>query len=295
MAIAFSLGVDVVQSFERFPGRPTQSPTGAYILGSELVPGRPQTVASHRCSLGSMVSKDEILAEIRRCAAENDGRPLGRDQFARETGIRETDWAGKYWIRWSDVVREAGFSPNERQSQIHADKDLLRLIADLSLELGHFPIRYEMRMHKRSHPEFPNESVIARRIGARPELLLAVQEFSLNSEGYTEVAEMCAVELRKLPGESPVKDGNSEGGYVYMIRMDKWHKIGKATNVLKRTGELRIALPARETLIHTIETDDPYGVENYWHRRFADRQTNGEWFLLTPEDVRAFKKWRRIS
>jgi len=242
-----------------------------------------------------MVSKDEILAEIRRCATENDGRPLGRDVFERETGIRETDWAGKYWIRWNDAVSEAGFTPNERQGQIHSNEDLLKMLADLSLELDHFPIRNELRMRKRSHSEFPNESVIVRRIGDRRNQLLAVREFSLNTEGYTEVAEMCAVELIKLPEEAQIDGVDSEFGYVYMIRMDKWHKIGKATNILKRTGELRITLPSKETLIHTIETDDPYGVENYWHRRFADRQTNGEWFLLTSDDVRSFKKWRRIS
>lgn len=61
------------------------------------------------------MKKDYILQEIRRTAKENGGVPLGRQRFSHETGIKQSDWLGKFWARWGDALREAGFAPNQLQ------------------------------------------------------------------------------------------------------------------------------------------------------------------------------------
>jgi hypothetical protein len=64
-----------------------------------------------------MLSKNHIIAEIRRTAEEKGGRPLGRVRFQAETGIKESDLLGKYWAKWSDAVAEAGYEPNKCNAQ----------------------------------------------------------------------------------------------------------------------------------------------------------------------------------
>lgn len=82
-----------------------------------------------------MLSREEILRQIRLTAEANGGKPPGRLRFFKETGIRESDWSGRYWARWNDAVREAGYTPNELNAGFDGAQILERL-AMLTIELG---------------------------------------------------------------------------------------------------------------------------------------------------------------
>src|ERR1041385_2742736 len=99
------------------------------------------------------MDKEHILREIKRTAEANGGVPLGRKRFFVETGIKEFDWCGKYWARWSDAVREAGYSPNERSAKVDESQVVKNLIA-LTRELGRFPSIAEIRLKKRADDSF---------------------------------------------------------------------------------------------------------------------------------------------
>lgn len=237
------------------------------------------------------MDKRHILAEIRRTAAENGGKPLGRQAFYRETGVSERDWYGKYWARWGDALQEAGFSPNTLQGAFPVD-ELLGKLASLVEELGHFPVQGELLLKSRSDPTFPNPKTFAR-LGPRRQVAERLIEYCRRVRGLDHIVAACEARVRSLEqnGEPELEHDRAEQiGYVYMIRSGRHYKIGKTNAAGRRERELAIQLPERTTTVHVIRTDDPTGIEAYWHRRFEAKRKHGEWFELSAADVLAFKR-----
>lgn len=238
----------------------------------------------------SRMKKQHILDEIMRTAVENGGQPLGRQRFLEATGIRESDWSGKYWARWNDAVQEAGLEPNQMQDAI-PDEQLFVHYAGLIRELGHIPTSPEVRLKARSSPDFPSHNVFAR-LGSKQERIARTHAFCIQRADYQDVAEICEPHLtrQETGSEEEHEESQPEPGFVYLIKSGRYFKIGRTTSLVRRERELAIQLPEPAQTIHTIATDDPSGIESYWHRRFTDKRKNGEWFELTASDVKAFRR-----
>jgi len=236
------------------------------------------------------MEKQHILDEIRRTAEANGGIPLGRARFLAEPGIRETDWSGRYWIRWSDAVREAGYEPNQKQSAFE-DGYLLEQLAGFVRELGHYPVVAELRMKARDDPSFPSHNTFTR-FGKKPQVASALMTWCESHEDWEDVVAICApLAVEEGALEAAADDlAPKKMGYVYLLKSGKYFKIGRSNAPGRREYELAIQLPEPVTTVHFIKTDDPVGIERYWHQRFADRRKNGEWFELRREDVSAFRR-----
>ncbi|MGP6190062.1 MAG: GIY-YIG nuclease family protein [Vulcanimicrobiaceae bacterium] len=75
-----------------------------------------------------------------------------------------------------------------------------------------------------------------------------------------------------------------------MFRIGKCYKIGKSSDPSRRYREIRLDQPDPTHRVHSIETDDPSGIEAYWHNRFKDKRIRDtEFFVLDGAEVAAFK------
>jgi len=237
------------------------------------------------------MNKQHILEEIKRTAKENGGVPLGTRAFAAETGVKESDWLGRHWPRWGDAVREAGFIPNEI-TKAYDREWLITKVIELARELRRFPVQSDLRMKANNAKGFPHPSTL-NRLGGKREMVATVAEYCRAKEGYDDVLAMCATASKPAPAPQPEDDDSNddvEFGFVYLLRSGRFYKVGRSSAAGRRERELAIQLPEKAALVHQIRTDDPPGIEAYWHKRFEARRKNGEWFDLTAADVKAFKR-----
>ncbi|MBI1348491.1 GIY-YIG nuclease family protein [bacterium] len=235
------------------------------------------------------MDKTHILNEIRRLAVENGDAPVGRERFERETGIRESDWSGKYWIRWNDAVREAGYEPNQLNAA-HDEEFMLSAYIGLVRELGKVPVQAELEMKRRNDANFPSSKTF-RRFGGKNGLISHAAGYCEQNQLH-DVLDLLRPALELATRTTPDEPEEIEPslGYVYLLQAGKYFKIGRTNSLGRREYEIGLQLPERAKTVHVIETDDPVGIESYWHRRFAECRKNGEWFELKSTDVKAFKR-----
>lgn len=241
------------------------------------------------------MNRQQIVAAIKRIALDNGGQPPGRQAFERTTGVKQSDWYPHIWLRWGDALAEAGYAPNLLQTKT-SDEVLIEKYIGFARELGRFPVEGEIKRKAREDQSFPSHSVFSR-FGGKDKLLETVAAHCRKTSGFEDVLLLCA-ERENKSAHSKAAKGEPEKKivteFVYLMKSGPHYKIGRTNSVGRRGSELAIKIPVPPKTIHSIETDDPIGVESYWHKRFADKRGEGEWFLLTQEDVKAFKRWRRI-
>lgn len=75
------------------------------------------------------------------------------------------------------------------------------------------------------------------------------------------------------------------GGYVYVLESQYGYKVGRTTNIQNRMRAFGVRLPFIYTIPLVVWFDDHYEAETMFHRLFADKHINGEWFDLDEPDI----------
>jgi len=240
------------------------------------------------------MEKEHLLSEIMRTADENGGIPLGIDRFREATGIRKEDWYGIFWTKWSDAQIEAGLKPNRFSLPAFDEKWMVKKIIDYIRQLSHFPTTPELKIKRKNDSEFPNITTLRNRLGNKPQQVEKVLDYCRANDGFDDVTEICLPLYNSLKSSKEsiedLGDGNEKIGHVYLLKHDNVYKIGKSIDASRRYKEIKTQMPYNTLEVHVIETDDPSGIEAYWHNRFKDKRLEGEWFKLSASDVKAFKK-----
>lgn len=233
-------------------------------------------------------SKESIIAAYNDLVAGKDGKVIAEAVFTRETGISSYHWSGGYWRSWSAFQADAGHTPNSPTEKI-PDETLLHRFSELALERNEIPTEADLNLKRKEDRSFPDKSCF-RRWRGRNALLAKVAEYCVGKDQFAPVLQL----LKQ--GVSNTLDRRLDSfqvkGFVYLLRSGKYYKLGRTNAVGRRLRELAIQLPQKPDTVHVIETDDPEGIEQYWHHRFADKRQEGEWFALSPEELSAFKKRR---
>jgi Meiotically up-regulated gene 113 len=241
------------------------------------------------------MDKQEIIDEISRTAKLNNGKALGQERFERETGIKKSNWYPYHWLRWSDAIKEAGLIPNQLSTATSKDFAIEKLIG-LIQEIGRFPVAGEFRIKSKQDPTFPSHGVFGN-FGGKQKLASAVVNYCHTHGGLEEIIEICTDHIGNNETSSTV-DANAltelMDGFVYLMKSGRYYKIGRTDAVGRRHSEIKTQMPEELTVIHHISTDDPSGIEAYWHKRFSAKRKNGEWFDLTRADINAFKRRKKF-
>lgn len=236
------------------------------------------------------MTKDDVIRRIRQLSAAGKSH-VGYRTFLAETGVKDRWLRTQDWYSgWNSLLAEIGLTTQQFRTTRTPPEYIAKAVAALIARNGRWPTDDDIRKERKRDLTFPSESGVTaqRRSGKLARLLV---ELGSADEQYAEVA---AIAKRHAKAPEPLSaDGPDERvkGYVYLLRSGRSYKIGKSNDPSRRYREVRLELPEETHQVHTISTDDPAGIEAYWHQRFAARRIrNTEFFNLVGEDVRAFKR-----
>jgi hypothetical protein len=238
-----------------------------------------------------MTNTEQIIALLKAEVARNGDQPPSQREFfaAASLNLRDLHRAG--WPTYGALLKSQGFEA-AGMKRAYTDEEVFRPLAELAVRLGHFPTQNEREVERHRNPAFPSSEAYIRR--GRGEMLEhTLREWCEETKSFPELVSKLKQATCPARLSGPVVKG-----YVYMLRdgnSGKRVKIGKESTEGARQAAAATWLE-NPRVTHRIATDDPEGIERYWHERFKreGKHVARELFDLLPSDIAAFKAWKKI-
>lgn len=237
-----------------------------------------------------MFIKEDIVKELKRLAKENGGKTPSEKFLYDNSDIKQYDRM-RYWANYGELVREAGLQPNKFDKTKYSSEELCNLFIKTIREKKSWPTRGILDVKHNNDPKFPTSVTFYKKFGLKKGIAETVLKFIENKRGFNDIISICNKVLEEFKDE--VEQGFVKG-FVYMGKQHGYYKIGKTSDPYRRREDITLQGAEPFELIHQIKTDDMNGIEKYWHERFKTKHKRGEWYRLLRDDVKAFKRWKRI-
>jgi hypothetical protein len=83
-----------------------------------------------------------------------------------------------------------------------------------------------------------------------------------------------------------------KGKYIYLLKCEKFFKIGYADNLKSRLNLYRVHNPYEVILICSFLTEKFINFENWIYENYTNRLHRGEWFNFSKKELKTIKsKW----
>lgn len=234
------------------------------------------------------MTREQILDAYKAFAARTKGAPPGKRQFLKAyPELNDHVFRSGFWRSWKAFQLDAGIAPNAKVQRL-PDRPILEGLARLTRKLGRVPTTDDIAFARKSDNTIPSEATVRKRAPTDAARAALLQEFCASSAEWADVLGLIKPALQVAAARP-----NTQHAVVYLMQHGKRFKVGKSVDLDERLRNAKTWITDARYLWY-IETDDPFGVEKYWHGRFKAKSLGGEWFRLSNDDVAAFKKWRRI-
>lgn len=236
------------------------------------------------------MDKAHITGRLLELTQERGGH-IGYRAFLDATGITHSWLRGQPWFSgWNPLLAELGLQTKRFEVARSDSTEIAKSVGELIARTQRWPTDDQLRRERARTPSFPSLHVIAR-IRKTGELAKLISRLAESDDALRAVSVIALAQLESKPESVQPLPGEKIKGYVYMLRTGRRYKIGKSNDPSRRYREVKLELPDETHQVHTIATDDPAGIEAYWHARFASKRVrNTEFFDLDSQDIAAFKR-----